>query len=432
MKKKLFIYLLLLLPALTFQSCLKDQEDVFDKDASLRVQENMEKVDTVLNSSTYGWIANYYPSEEQEYGGYAFTFQFKNGKVTVGSELDPGTFEESTYKIKSYRSTTLSFDTYNTIMHFFARPTPDNYEGFHGDVEFAVDSIADDFVRAHGTRNGCILEFRKLQESPESCLEKVTNVADNFLASTLEAKVGNDSIIGTFDVDNRQLTLSKKDGSDIQSTAFAFSDKGISFYKPFNYGGVEFKDLDYNEAPNTLTGYATDNTTALKLQCLLPPNYVRFADFAGNYTFSYYRGRLSCDVTLVPDEENGCYYMTGWNNNYTIKLNYNKSKGCLELNSQIVGKADNGYNVWLCAWGLGAGGNLIWATAAGMETKWNMDAEHPVYSFVSNSYTGLVTDSFILWYIDDDNNSGGQVGDATWYIAGGSNQIPYVSGLIKK
>lgn len=431
MKKKIFIYLLLLLPALTFQSCLKDQEDVFDKDAALRVQENNEKVDTILNSSTYGWIVNYYPSEEQEYGGYAFTFQFKNGKVTVGSELAPGTFEESTYKIKSYRSTTLSFDTYNTLMHFFARPTSDNYEGFHGDVEFAVDSVANDYVRAHGTRNGCILEFRKLQETPEAYLDKVNTVADNFLASTLEAEIGNESIIGTFDVDNRQLTLCKKDGSDIQTTAFAFSDTGVTFYNPFNYGGVEFKNLDYNAEPNTLTGNATDGT-AVKLQCLLPADYVKFENFAGDYTFSYYRGRLSCDVKLVPDAENGCYYMTGWNDNYTVKLNYNKSKGCLEMNSQIVGKADNGYNVWLCAWGLGAGGNLTWATDAGMVTQWNMDAENPVYTFVTNSYTGLVTDSFILWYIDNDNNSGGQVSDSQWYIAGGNNQIPYVTGLIKK
>ena len=429
MKKKIFIYLLLLLPAFTFQSCLKDQEDVFDKDAGLRVQEQMEKAEAVLTSSTYGWIANYYPSEEQEYGGYAYTFQFKDGKVNVGTELAPGTFEESSYKLKSYRSVTLSFDTYNELFHYFAQPSGSQYEGLHGDVEFAVDSIADDLVRIHGVRNGCVLVLHKLTEAPEDYLNKVSQVSDSFLASTIEAKVGNDSLVGEFDVDNRQLTISKKDGSDEQTRAFAFTDKGLSFYKPFKYDGIEFSDMAYDAEPNTLTS-TTD--ASVVLQCKLPADYVKFEDFAGDYTFSYYYGRLKADVKLVPDAENGCYYMTGLNDNYKLKLTYNASKGCLELNSQIVGKADNGYNVWLCAWSLGYGGSLTWATSAGMQTQWNMDSEHPVYSFVTNSYTGLVTDSFILWYIDDDNNSGGQVTDSEWYVAGGSNQIPYVTGLIKK
>jgi hypothetical protein len=43
MKKKIFVYLLLMMPALLLTSCLKDQEDVFDKPASIRTKEYLEK-----------------------------------------------------------------------------------------------------------------------------------------------------------------------------------------------------------------------------------------------------------------------------------------------------------------------------------------------------------------------------------------------------
>ena len=426
MKKKLFIYLLLLMPAFIFQSCLKDQEDTFDKDAGLRVQETIEKVETILNSSTYGWVANYYPEEDQSYGGYAYTFQFKDGQVKVGSELVPGEFEESSYKMKNYRGVTLSFDTYNEIFHFFARPTQDNYEGYHGDVEFAVDSIADDVIKVRGIRNGCVLYFHKLHEEPASYLQKVVAVEESFLASTLEGTVGTTNVIGTFDIDNRQLVISNEDGSNEQASAFTFTDKGLSFYKPFVVDGNEVSEVSYDAATNMMTATAASGA-AINLQGKLPADYVRFEQFAGDYTFVYYK---SIDVKLVPDAQNNCYYMTGLNDNFSVRLDYNKSKGCLELHPQIVGES-NGYNVWLCAWGLAGGGNLTPATGAGMETKWNEDAEHPIYQFVANSYTGLVTDSFILWLLDNDGNSGGQCSDRTFFM-NGSSQLPYVKRLIKK
>ena len=87
-KNKLFIFLMLALPAMLLQSCLKDQEDTFDKSSSLRSQEYMENAKKTLVGSQYGWVFEYYPESNQIYGGYTYTLKFSDEKVTVMAEQD--------------------------------------------------------------------------------------------------------------------------------------------------------------------------------------------------------------------------------------------------------------------------------------------------------------------------------------------------------
>lgn len=133
MKKKLFIYILLLLPMFAFQSCLKDQEEIFDKDAALRVQDAMDNADKAFTSAENGWLLEYYPEEAQSYGGCVFTIKFADGKATVSSDLNPGNSCESLYKMTNDQGPVLTFDTYNDLMHLFATPSAGNYEAYHGD-----------------------------------------------------------------------------------------------------------------------------------------------------------------------------------------------------------------------------------------------------------------------------------------------------------
>lgn len=437
MKKKIFIYLLLLLPMFTFQSCLKDQEDLFDKDAALRLQDAMEQADKAFASSEYGWLFEYYPEENQSYGGYALTVKFADGKATVGSELDPGNFEESLYKMTNDNGPVLTFDTYNSLMHFFSTPSADNYEAFHGDFEFVVDSVGEDVIKVHGKRWGSEVYFRKLTESAESYLDKVKAVSDNFIVTGLKGNVGEQVIVGTVDLDNRRIDVMNADSTNKQSEAFTFTDKGIRFYAPFEVNGEQLSELAYDAATNVFTG-VTSVGTAVTLQGTLPADYAPYDLFAGDYTLYYWPakdedGKVSyatADVTLTPNADGTGYVLSGLNNNFTLNLTYNRSKGCLELNSQVIGQID-GNNVWLCAWGIGAGGNLTWATQAGMVTVWNQDKEHPQFGFDTNSYVGLVTDSYILWMIDAGGNSQGACTNAAWLV-NGDCRLPYLTRLVKK
>jgi len=437
MKKKLFIYLLLLLPLFTFQSCLKDQEDLFDKDAALRVQDAMDNADKAFLSAENGWLLEYYAEENQSYGGYVMTVKFADGKASVGGELDPGNFYESLYKMTNDQGPVLTFDSYNEMMHYFATPSTTNYQAYHGDFEFVVDSVGTDVIKVHGKKSQNVLYFRKLQTSAEEYIDKVMAVEDNFVISGLEGQVGETQFYGEIDLDSRQLAIADGDGEQAQLTAYAYTDTGIRFYKPLEINGEQLSELSYDAETNILTG-TTSKGTAVSFQGTLPEDYVKYDEYAGDYYLYYYPHKNDAgktvynyfNVTLTPTEDKSGYIMEGLNDNIKPVLNFNKGKGNLELNSQIVGSY-GGNNVWLCAWGIEAGGSLTWATGAGMETKWNLDAEHPRYLFKSNSYAGLVTDSYILWSVTTAGSSVGQFSNAAWMM-NGSNRLPYLYGLIKK
>ena len=62
---------MLALPALFLQSCLKDQEDVFDKSYSARMEDFLQQAQDSLVNAPYGWAFDYYPEENRAYGWYS-------------------------------------------------------------------------------------------------------------------------------------------------------------------------------------------------------------------------------------------------------------------------------------------------------------------------------------------------------------------------
>ena len=80
---KIFIALLLALPAIGLQSCLKDQEDVFDKSYSERMAEFLQQAQDTLVKAPYGWALDYYPESNQSYGGVAYTIRFTRDNAIV-------------------------------------------------------------------------------------------------------------------------------------------------------------------------------------------------------------------------------------------------------------------------------------------------------------------------------------------------------------
>lgn len=81
--KKTILYLFIALPALLLQSCLKDQEDIFDQPSSLRLQEAVEKAHKALYDQHKLWVLDYYPEKEQGYGGFSMILQFDEQTVTA-------------------------------------------------------------------------------------------------------------------------------------------------------------------------------------------------------------------------------------------------------------------------------------------------------------------------------------------------------------
>ncbi len=258
---RIFIALLLALPALFLQSCLKDQEDVFDSPYSKRVSDFLQQAQDTLVKAPYGWALDYYPESNQQYGGVAYTIRFTRDNAIVRYENNPDDGEvKSRYSMKDDSGPVLSFDTYNDFLHVYATPKDGEYRGKEGDFEFVIDSIGSDRIKLKGKKSENTMYLRKLTADAAEYMEKVTEVSADFIFSEMKVTVGGKpySIVIT-DLDNRQLAL--YDGNTLVGTsAYAFTDHGIRLYLPVTVNGVRLYDFTYDSATAKLSAGGVETT----------------------------------------------------------------------------------------------------------------------------------------------------------------------------
>ena len=84
MMKKIYYLLAATVITTVFSACSLKEDPVFDKSASLRSDENIEAVRTVLQSATNGWLMEYYGG--LSFGGYNVMVKFEGDQATVASE----------------------------------------------------------------------------------------------------------------------------------------------------------------------------------------------------------------------------------------------------------------------------------------------------------------------------------------------------------
>lgn len=81
--KKLFLYIMFAAVGLGLQSCLHDNDEIFEQSAAERINTAIESAEKVLTSAEKGWVMHYYLGHDYTYGGINITMSFKNGKVTM-------------------------------------------------------------------------------------------------------------------------------------------------------------------------------------------------------------------------------------------------------------------------------------------------------------------------------------------------------------
>lgn len=433
MKNNIFKLLLLLLPLLVFQSCMKDQEDLFDEPSSLRMQKALDNTRKVLRESEKGWLIDYYVGDNQKYGGYAFTVKFDSLTCTASSELSADT-ATSYYKLTTDDGPVLTFDTYNTVLHALATPSANNYEGSHADYEFIILSADSNEVVLKGKKTGSIMKMHPLTETSSAYLSRVDSLVGNFVINGASGTVDKTSLDMLVSIDNRQIEYSSSNDSTISGfTAFTITDKGVRLYEPITVGGKKLQNFTFDANKTTLTCTDASDVT---LQGTLPVGYFKYSDYAGDYSFKYSpvsgeKTALTMDVKLTPSGDGTTYKLDGLNPNFSPILKYNKSKGILEMNSQVIGEYQ-GYKIWLCAWQVG--GSLTWDPAAGMVLKYNQSASLSgklAFKWTSNGYSGISANSFIMWLIDSNGKNAGAFVNPAWAV-NNSNRFYYLDSLIKK
>ncbi len=422
-KIKNFSLLLFALPLL-LTSCLKDNDEVFDESASERLQAALAETRTILRGAENGWVMDYYVGTDQVYGGYTFIVKFDSLTCTACSELTPQA-ETSFYKLTTDNGPVLTFDTYNTVLHELATPSAGNYEGSHADYEFQVVSATPELVLLRGRRTGSVMQMRPLKTTSTDYLQKVAQMQEGMLVASMDADLGGNNVTADIDLDGRQVSFySTTDSTLVHDCAFTFTDEGIRLYSAVEAFGKTLFDFSYDAETKKFTSLDKQNP-GIELQGRLPKDYVYYEQVPGDYVFTFqvsdgkggYRN-VPVDVTIEPDAEGTGFIMKGLGQGFDIKLGYDKSKGVLSLNTQIIAEISGGY-LWMNAADFGGGGSLYpGISVCGMITKWNEDLDNPVLTWVTNGFEDMPTDSFCLWMTDTEGSSLGQYRESEYTYAG--------------
>lgn len=257
--KKLAIILLGLFP-LVLSSCLKEEDDYFDKSASARIEEAVKNAITVLEGAENGWAVKYYPNPTQTFGGFNLFFKFDDGTVTVGSEIESAsTTATSLYSVGQEAGPTLAIDTKNELINYFVHPrNPDgygsNYKGLEGDYLWTILSAAPEKVLLRGVKSGSLYTLTPLETSDwTSEMQQYINAARNMKFPSYVCVVKGDSLecITTSEKTfmYRKLNIRQEIDDEIKSYAapFIYTKTGIELYEPLTINGVTAQKLDLKE-----------------------------------------------------------------------------------------------------------------------------------------------------------------------------------------
>ncbi len=348
MKKK-YIYraLLLLLAMLSLQSCLKEQEDIFNDAAPSRIQKALDATQTVLMDSKYGWEMDYYPDRNQQYGGYVFTMQFDNLNVSASSELDTTATASSKYLMSDEAGPVLAFDTYNSVFHFFATPDINRYEGYDGDFEFIIDHTSADTVQVRGLRTNNVMYLYKLTKSPELYLRETMAMQNSMQSGKkvggFEGDVDGRRVKAFFNYDSRQVSYTLSgDTTATGTTAYIYTDKGLRLYHAIPMPGADLTELFYDADAWNFTAHFGRGAGAAtsKMSALHPAGYIEYGDIPGKWTLDTNElGKV--DVTIEKDAKGTGFLMKGLLG-IDVKLDYDSQNGKLYWHAQDLGTDANG------------------------------------------------------------------------------------------
>lgn len=393
--KKIINSILIGTAVLGLSSCsLHDDTELFGEPAAERLEESVAADKTLLESASNGWELHLWTGKDYSGGGYTYFMKFANDKVTVSGDIAPADMKTtSSYDVIADQGPVLTVNTYNEIFHYLAEPSMDDDDGEQQDYEFVIMRTTNDSIYLKGKKWGNHMVMTRVAEST-SWKDEITKMQqiDESLMRTFALVEGNDTLGDVSLSDDRMLTFSDKNG--YKNIPYYVSTTGITLAKPLEVNGKSLQELNYNADDMSLTPNGS-TAQGMKLSVLLPENYMKYGDFAGDYNMTTYWGPSKLALHLVPAGDGKTYLLKGMNDNYDLTLTYDKAAGTLSLNTQQLLDVD-GNQLWLCPWNAFDSGTFTWATSAGMVISRDISEKGTVLTFETNDYAGLTTDSFIL------------------------------------
>ncbi|MCP3894884.1 MAG: DUF4302 domain-containing protein [Bacteroides sp.] len=277
MKKKYLIWILL---PFIFQSCLMDDKDLFPESAADRMNTVLKHHQEILMGATNGWILEYFPEKKQSYGGYTLFVKFEpHDMVTVASELyKADQTETSMYQLIGDSGPVLTFNTHNTLLHYFSDPhNPDGIgpgdSGMGGDYEFLMLESTPGKVTMKGKKTG-----NRIVMTPIASDANWTDLMKDYQLAAAKIKgkkykLSMGELEGTALASYRTFNITYPgDNAAIEMIMASYrvlSSNEIEFYEPLKIGGKEITKMKFSvDADGVIT--FTDVQSGLSLVELLP------------------------------------------------------------------------------------------------------------------------------------------------------------------
>lgn len=278
MRNKFLSLFIALFTIISVFSCREDDK-VFEQNASERLNQTLLETRDVLASAENGWLIKMFPGEEMKYGGYNLLAKFdKDGNVEATNELIQN-FErhKSVYSLNGGNGPTISFVTFNKAIHIFSEPRADaNFPdsnpqtGADGDLVFTIVSVSKDKVLLKGLRSGVIITAVPFpsEYTWESYLEKSLEMKEKFKSDNFILSLDGKEVFGknTSSSNYRVLKIEQKDTHKTFDIPFRYTPEGIEAYKEFDFGFGKVSKLASIEGTDSFK--STDSELMYKIRIL--------------------------------------------------------------------------------------------------------------------------------------------------------------------
>ena len=269
--KKIFFYIMFAVAGLSLQSCLHDDDEIFDKSAAERINEAVANVKEVLTSSQEGWVMHYYVGQEYAYGGLNLAMKFTDGKVQMYNETaqnSDGSYKSvvSTYKITRDQGPVLAFDTYNDLLHVYGDPAgsgPTDVDGWEADYEFVVMNISEDqnTITLKGKKFNNTIVLERLNRPVAEYFDAATKMAESLTNAGILAYTVGDKKAKFYPGSSEYSVKYVDDKGEVASLTVPYTstDKGLLFNEPIELFGDTLKGINAKDTA-TVNDVLTANT----------------------------------------------------------------------------------------------------------------------------------------------------------------------------
>jgi len=235
-------YFILILSISMLAGCVKEQENLFDETAAVRLNNAIESIDSTLTNASNGWVMQYFATSESP--GYTMLIKFSsNGEAVVAAknQLVKGKYTEakSIFDVIGDNGPVLTFNTFNDVLHIFSNPENPSGTGLEGDYEFVVNNYSDSLIQLKGKKRGTEIEMQRLSESNSwsDYFDELDKMDNQILgAGSLYFITGRDTFIvlnGSTHVFEFQNTTT----NETTQIPFIITKKGLKFYAPYITSG---------------------------------------------------------------------------------------------------------------------------------------------------------------------------------------------------